>query len=161
MEHRRLAPVALQRYLLRAISFRFGSTGGLLTLLALLLHSLYELPDQVAGLPLHLDGLRLIRVVHLQEVLYLPDVGEGSSHELYGTLLLLLLAALLLLLATLLLLLLFRHDISFPAGLRRSLVATTYPVDTETRLAYTPDPAPEGGVYPVVGGGTKITKGLT
>lgn len=154
--------MALRRVLLRATSFWPGSTGALLVLLTLLLHRLYELPDQVAGLPLHLDGLRLIRVVHLQEVLYLPDVGEGLAHELYGTLLLLLLlllAALLLLLAALLLLSLFRHDFSFPDGLRRSLAITTYPVDTETRLADTPALASESGVYPVDGGGTKITKG--
>lgn len=130
--------------------------------MTLLLHRLYELPDQVAGLPLHLDGLRLIRVVHLQKVLYLSDVGEGSSQELHGTLLLLLLlAALLLLLTALLLLSLFRHDFSFPAGLRRSLVLTTYPVDTETRLADTLALVSESGVYPVDAGGTKITKGLT
>ena len=30
-------------------------------LLTLLLHRLYELPDQVPGLPLHLDGLGLVR----------------------------------------------------------------------------------------------------
>ena len=137
--------------------------------MTLLLHRLYELPDQVAGLPLHLDGLRLIRVVHLQKVLYLSDVGEGSSQELHGTLLLLLLlaalllllTALLLLLTALLLLSLFRHDFSFPAGLRRSLVLTTYPVDTETRLADTLALVSESGVYPVDAGGTKITKGLT
>jgi hypothetical protein len=131
--------------------------------LTLLLHRLYKLPDQVAGLPLHLNGLRLIWVVHLQEVLYLPDIGEGLAHKLYGTLLLLLLllllAALLLLLTALLLLSLFRHDFSFPAGLRRSLVITTYPVDTENRLADTPALASESGVYPVDAGGTKITKG--
>ena len=131
-------------------------------MMALLLHALYHRPHHVAGLPLHLDGLRLIGVVHLQEVLYRPDVGEGLAHKLYGTLLLLLLlllAALLLLLTALLLLSLFRHDFSFPAGLRRSLAITTYPVDTETRLVDTPALASESGVYPVDGGGTKITKG--
>lgn len=149
--------MALRRLFLAPTSLRPGSTGALLVLLTLLLHRLYELPDQVPGLPLHLDGLRLVRVVHLQEVLYLPDVGEGSSQELYGTLLLLLLAALLLL--SVLLLPLFRQDFSFPAGLRRSLDVTTYPVDTETRLADTPALASESGVYPVDAGGTKIAKG--
>ena len=131
--------------------------------MTLLLHRLYQLPDQVPGLPLHLDGLRLIRVVQLQQVLYLPDVGEGSSHELHGTLLLLLLLpllTLLLLLLAALLLPLFRHDVSFPAGIRRSLIATSYPVDTETRLADTPGIRRGSGVYPVDGGGTKINEGL-
>lgn len=134
--------------------------------MTLLLHRLYQLPDQVSGLPLHLDGLRLIGIVHLQKVLYLPDVGQGSPHELHGTLLLLLLAVLLLLpllllLLAALLLSLFRHDVSFPAGIRRSLIATSYPVDTETRLADTPGIRRGSGVYPVVGEGTKINEGLT
>jgi hypothetical protein len=91
-------------------------------LLALLLHRLYELPDQVAGLPLHLDGLGLVRVVHLEQVLYLPDVGQGTTHELNRALLLL---ALLLLLTTLLLLLIaLRHAVSLPTG---NPIASTYP----------------------------------
>ena len=137
---------------------RSGSTGALLVLLTLLLHRLDELPDQVPGLPLHLDGLRLVRAVHLQEVLYLPDIRESLPQELYGTLLLLLLLlTTLLLLLSALLLPLFCHGFSFPAGLRRSRIVITYPVDTETRLADTP--ALAGVVCLDVGGGTKTTKG--
>jgi hypothetical protein len=90
--------------------------GPLLTTL-LLLHRLYELPYQVPGLPLHLDGLGLVRVVHLQEVLHLPDIGQGASHELYRTLLLLL-ATLLLLLTAL------RHYVSLQIG---DPIIPTYP----------------------------------
>ena len=82
----------------------------------LLLHPLYELPDQISGLPLYLDGLGLVRVVHLQQVLHLPDVAQGTPQELdRALLLLLLLLATLLLLTTLLLLLAtLRHHVSFP-----------------------------------------------
>jgi hypothetical protein len=90
------------------------NAGLLRTLLALLLHRLYELPDDIPGLPLHPDGLGLVRVVHLQEVLHAPDVGQGAPQELNGTLLLLLLSALLLLTA-------LRHYVSLqepPCALR-------------------------------------------
>jgi hypothetical protein len=50
---------------------RSGSTGALLPLQ----HPLYQLLDQVARLPLHLGRLGLVRIVRLEEVLHLSDVG--------------------------------------------------------------------------------------
>jgi hypothetical protein len=88
--------------------------GLLRTLLALLLHTLYHRPHHVAGLPLHLDGVGLVRVVQLQQALHPPDVRQGAPHQLHGVLLLLLL-----LLPATLLLATFRHDVSFPVGLLR------------------------------------------
>ncbi|MEW6635748.1 MAG: hypothetical protein AB1425_02925 [Actinomycetota bacterium] len=82
--------------------------------LLLLLHRLYNLPDDVSRFALHPDGGGLIRVVHLQQALDLPYVAQRPSHELKGILLLLLL---LLLLTTLLLLLVaFRHEVSLSVG---------------------------------------------
>jgi hypothetical protein len=128
-------------------------------LLALLLHRLYELPEQVARLSLHLDGVGLVGVVHLEQVLYLPYAGQGTPHELNGALLLLLLLLLaallltsllltsllllttLLLLAALLLLLLivFRHDFSL---LIRNPIAPTYPGRRRNKAGgYAPSPA--------------------
>src|SRR5215211_8346821 len=77
----------------------------LLALLLLLLHRLYYLPDQVPGLPLHLDGIGLVRVVELEHVLNAPDLAQGTCQHLCRTLLLtsLLLLALGLLLLPLLL----------------------------------------------------------
>lgn len=99
-------------------------------LLLTLLHPLDHAPEQVAGLALHPYGLALVRVVHLQEVLHLPDVGHGLRQLLHRVLLLLtllallllsLLALLLLLLALLLLLITLGHR-DLPST--RALVST-------------------------------------
>jgi hypothetical protein len=66
------------------------------------LHPLYLRPNQVSGLALDLDRLSLARVVHLQQVLYLPYVRQGLRQPLRRALLLTLLLLALLLLALLL-----------------------------------------------------------
>jgi hypothetical protein len=58
-------------------------------LLLLLLHGLYYFPDQIPGLPLHLDSVGLVRVVELEHVLNAPDLAEGTCQHLRRALLLL------------------------------------------------------------------------
>lgn len=69
-----------------------------------LLVPLYLAPHQVSSFSEQIDGVALVRVVHLHHVLDLPDIRQGSSQPLFGTLLLLtlLLLALLALLSLLL-----------------------------------------------------------
>src|ERR671911_1009540 len=77
-----------------------------LLLLLLSSHSLYYLPDQVPCLPLHPDGVGLVRIVEFEHVLNTSDLAQGTCQHLCRTLLLL---ALLLLLTLGLLLIALRH----------------------------------------------------
>src|SRR5918995_333762 len=61
----------------------------LLLLLLLSSHSLYYLPDQVPCLPLHPDGVGLVRVVEFEHVLNTSDLAQGTCKHLCRTLLLL------------------------------------------------------------------------
>lgn len=78
----------------------------MLLLLILLLLPLYLLPYRVTCVTQHLDSFALLRIVELEHILHLPDVGQGLRQLLKGTLLLLLALLLLFLLPLLLLALL-------------------------------------------------------
>lgn len=60
-------------------------------LLGLLLRPLYLTPHDVSRFSEHVDRVALIRIVQLDHVLDLPDLGQGSRQPLLGALLLLLL----------------------------------------------------------------------
>jgi hypothetical protein len=98
----------------------------LLALLLLLLHTLDQVPDQVAGFALHLDRVALVRVVEFQEVLDLPDVGQCTTQQLHRTHLLLLLLTLGLLLLALLLVALRHRDLLTTRSLSTSILCTVY-----------------------------------
>src|SRR5919107_261079 len=107
-------------------------------LLLLLLHALDYFPDQVPGLALHLDGVGLVRVVELEQVLNAPDLAQGARQHLRRALLLLLPLGLLLLALLLItlrhLVLLTTRRLLYPEGLY-PLPATLrlYPVCVEVR----------------------------
>lgn len=90
----------------------------MLLLLILLLLPLYLLPYRVACVTQHLDGFALLRIIELEHILHLPDVGQGLRQLLKGTLLLLLSLLLFLLPLLLLPLLLLPAPLRLLAALR-------------------------------------------